>query len=202
MNHELLADVLCVNVRTGFGVVNQIPSRMIRIVINNDVVRASPAPIGGKFPIAWKHFKAEPTVEPEPVEAKIKPGEAIRMRRPEIIEAAMLIWMIHMEARVVPVVVAIPLIIGDVWPLIHSAVLIRVVFRWAALRTRLRCRRDVTAIPTVLWRRRMLLTSLRINAHGHQQEQANNGPYKLFHNFLQFKMRLRLSNEQREYPIH
>jgi len=72
------ANILRVNVNAGFSVVQPGTIRMVRIVIDDYVVRASPAPFGSEFPISWKDFKSEASVEPETVVITVDPVEAIR----------------------------------------------------------------------------------------------------------------------------
>ena len=122
---------------------------MIRIVVDDYVVGASPAPVGGKFPIIWEDFKAEATIKPETMVIPVNPGKSIWMGWAEIIEAAVLVGMIHVETRVVLVVVAIPLVIADVRPLIDSAVLVGVMLRRTTLRPGRRRRRNLTAVSSV-----------------------------------------------------
>jgi hypothetical protein len=182
---------------------------VIRIVIDYYVVRASPAPAGGKFPIIWKDFKTEAAVEPETVTITVNPGETIRMRRAEIRKAAVFIGAIDVETRVVPVVVPVPSVVADVGPLIHSAVLVSVMLRRATLRPSLRWRWNLTAVSPVdgrrvLWRGRVLsiIAALRKRASSRYESQYENGPENLLHDSLHFEKHFRLSNEQRKYPIH
>ena len=168
------------NVNAGLGVVDQIPSRMIGIVIDDYVVGAGPAPIRRIFPVAWKNFKAEAAVKPEAMEAQVKAREAIRMRRAEIAEAAMLERMVHVEARIVSIVVTIPVIIADMRPFVYFATLIGVAFRCAALSPGWRRRRNATAVPAML----LLAAALPIRAYSHKKNQSEKGPDELFHMFL------------------
>ena len=178
----LLTDILGVNVDAGFSVVNQVPIWMVRIVIDNDVVGASPAPVGGKLPIIWKDFKTEAAVKPETVLIPVDPTEAIRMRRAEIVETAVRIRLIHVEARIVLIIVAIPCIVADVGPLIHSAVLIGLVLRRTTLRPGCRRRRNLAAVAPVLGRGRVLRWSgmlpilLRNRTYGHHENQNKKWP--------------------------
>lgn len=212
---ELLTDVLGVNVDAGLRVVNQIPSRMIRIVIDNYVVRASPAPVGSKFPIRRENFKTEAAVEPETVVITVNSGKAVVMVRTKVIEAAVSVRLINVESRVVPVVVTVPLVVTDVGPLIDSSVLVVVILRLAALSAGRRRGRNMAAVSPVDWssallllgrtllltRALMLITALRKCARSCDKSQSKNEPKYLLHNSLQFEKRFRLSNEEPEYPI-
>jgi hypothetical protein len=150
INYWSLSEVLRVNVNAGLGVVNQVPSRMVRIVIHYDVVRASPAPVSRVFPIPRRDFKSESTGKPEAMETEVKPGEPKWMVRAKICESTVRVGMIEMESRVVPVIMAIPMIVGDVRPFVHFAALISVYVTRTARRSGWRWRRNVTAIPAML----------------------------------------------------
>jgi hypothetical protein len=146
---KLTAEILRVNVDAGFSVVNKVPARMIRIFIDNYVVRTSPTPVGGIFPITWKDFKAEAAVEPEAMETEVKPREAIAVVRAKTGESTVLVGTIDVEARVISIIMAIPLIIADVGPLIDSSVLIGVILRLSSLGPSLRRRRNVASVSAV-----------------------------------------------------
>lgn len=138
------------NVNAGLGVVNQVPSRMIRIVIHYDVVRASPAPVSRVFPIPRRDFKSESTGKPEAVETEVKSGEPIRVARAKIRESAVRVGLSEMESRVVAVIMAIPMIVGDVRPFVYFAALISVNVTCTARRSGWRRRRNVTTVPAML----------------------------------------------------
>ena len=136
---------------------------MVRIVIDYDVVRASPAPVGRVFPIAWEDFKSESTVKPKAMESEVKPGEPKWVVRAKIGESAVLVRMIHVESRVILIVVSIPMIIGNVRPFVYSPILIPMHIARAALRPCWRWRRNMSAVPAML-----STAALRNRAHSQQ----------------------------------
>jgi hypothetical protein len=172
MNYSLLAEVLRVNIGSGFGVVNQIPSWMIRVVVHYDVVRAGPAPVSGVFPIAWKHFKSKSTVKPETMETQVETRKPIRMARAEICESAVRVGLSEMESRVIPIIMAIPMIVGDVRPFVYFAALISVHVTGTACRPRWRWWRNVAAVSAVL----LSTAALRNHAYSKQQNQSKKWP--------------------------
>ena len=192
----LLTDILGVNVDAGFSVVNQVPIWMVRIVIDNDVVGASPAPVSGIFPIPRRDFKTESTVKPEAMETEVKSGEAIGVRRTEIREPAMLVGSIQVEPRIVTVGVAIPMIIANVRPFVYFAALISMYVSLAALGPGGRRWRNVATVSAML-----LITALRKRARSHYEKQNKKETEEFLHRFLQFKKHLKLSNERGNYPI-
>jgi hypothetical protein len=163
-NRQLLTEVLRVNVDAGLGVVNQVPSRMVRIVIHYDVVRASPAPVSRVFPIPGRDFKSESTGKPETVETEVKAGEPIWVARAKICESAVRVGIIEVEPRVIAIIMAIPMIVGDVRPFVYFAALISVHVTRTARRSGWRWRRNVTAVSA------MLLSTATLCYRAHSQQ--------------------------------
>ena len=69
----LLAHVLGVHIDAGLGVVHQIPSGMVGIVVHDKIIaRTIPAPIGGERPIECGDLKGKTVREPKAMMVAIK----------------------------------------------------------------------------------------------------------------------------------
>ena len=103
-----------VDVHAGVDVVNQIPTRVIGVFVHYKIIAAGPAPVGGFMPVPIGDFEKEAAGEPEAVTVWIKPLDAVAIGRAEMLEAAVLVGVIKVEALVARSVVAIPVVVADV----------------------------------------------------------------------------------------
>ena len=65
------------DVAAGVDVVEQIPSRMIRIVVNREVVAAIPAPVRTEAPIPGSNLKIKSAGKPETVMVAVEALDSI-----------------------------------------------------------------------------------------------------------------------------
>ena len=76
------ARVVGVDVDAGLGVVDEIPTGMIGVIVDNKVVaRAVPAPTGSKIPVPSSDFKRKASREPEAVCAEVEAVDVIAIGR-------------------------------------------------------------------------------------------------------------------------
>jgi len=111
-----------VDVDAGVDVVKQVPTDVVGIFVNDEIIGAVPAPIGADEPIPGSNFKTEAAGEPETMIANIEAFDAIAEGGAEVLEAAMLEGMGDVEALVVWAVVAVPMVIVDVGSAVDAAI--------------------------------------------------------------------------------
>jgi hypothetical protein len=111
-----------VDVDAGVDVVEEIPADVVGILVDNEIIRTIPAPIGAHGPIPGSNFKAEAAGEPEAMMAEIEAFDAIAIGGAKVLEAPMLEGMINVEALVVGAVVAVPMIVVDVRSAVDTAI--------------------------------------------------------------------------------
>ena len=70
------AEILHVHVGSGFCVVQQIPFRVVRIVIHYEILCTVPTPIGGLRPIPGSYLKVEAAGKPEHVTVPVEPTDS------------------------------------------------------------------------------------------------------------------------------
>src|SRR5260370_19531448 len=121
MRKRLVAHIVDVNVDAGMNVVKQIPAGVIGILIDGEIVGAVPAPIGANGPVPFRNFKEETTRQPEAVMIAIEAFDAVAEGRAEVLEAAMLEWMVEVIALIVRPVVAVPMVVDDGRGTVHAA---------------------------------------------------------------------------------
>ncbi len=110
------------DVDAGVDVVKEIPADVVGILVNDEIIGAIPAPISADRPVPGSNFKAEATREPETMMREIEAFDAIAIGRTKVLEAAMLVGMVDVEALVVGAVVAVPMIIVDVGSAVDAAI--------------------------------------------------------------------------------
>lgn len=168
------------DVHSGVHVVNQIPTRVIRVLIHDIIIAAVPAPILGLVPVPRSNFEEEPAREPEAVMVAIEANYPVPMGRAEVLEVPVLPGMVNMEALVVRSLMAVPVVVADVRDLVHVPALVALDFPLDVLvSSRLGCRRNA---PAVRARRIGLLTSAStcaaavpcVRADGHDCCQCEN----------------------------
>jgi hypothetical protein len=122
------AHVLGMDVHAGVDVVNQVPTRVIGVFIDYKIIAAGPAPVGGFMPVPIGDFEKESAGEPEAVTVWIKPLDAVAIGRAEMLEVAVLVGAIKVEALVARSVVAILVVVADVRDLVDVPALIALSF--------------------------------------------------------------------------
>jgi len=106
---------LRVDVDTSLGVVDEIPTGMIGVIVDYEVVAgAIPAPAGGQVPIPRSDFKRKTAGKPETVRAEIEAVDVIAIGRTEMFEAAMREGVRDDVTLVIGTIVAKPVIFVDV----------------------------------------------------------------------------------------
>ena len=119
----LHADVLDVNVSTGIHVVEQVPARMIGVLVNHEFIAAGgPAPVGRQGPIPLGYLKPEAAGEPEFAMTGVKASHAELVSRTDIREVPVLVRMIEMEPRIIAGRMTIPVVIVHVLGGVHVTV--------------------------------------------------------------------------------
>ncbi len=102
-------------------VVEQIPAGVVRVLVNDEVISAVPAPVCAEGPIRCGNIKIEASRKPEPVKLGVNPIDLVAKRRPEMRKAAMRKRLIQVEPCIVRWMVAEPLIVVDVRHVVHMA---------------------------------------------------------------------------------
>jgi hypothetical protein len=162
----LQPQILHVDVSAGVYVVEQIPAGVVRVLVNDEVIFAVPAPVSGERPIPGSHFKTEAARKPEPVKVAVEPNGPVTVGRPEMRKAAVLERMVRVEPLVIGWLMAEPLIVVDVRHVVHVAGGQTLRLAWlAAVASRRRRRRHPSLVrarcivgrwwmcrPVALWR--------------------------------------------------
>src|SRR5258708_39988682 len=88
---SLQAHVLGVDVNAGVDVVDQVPTFVVGIVVDHEVIAvAIPAPIRSNIPIPGSNCKGKTAWKPEAVIVAVKALDAIAIRRAKVFKAAVL----------------------------------------------------------------------------------------------------------------
>jgi len=114
----LRAHVLRMDVLARLDVVYQVPSRMVGVLVDDEVIATIPAPVGANRPLPGRHFKIEPSREPETVRAHIDPHHVVVVARPEMLEVPVrerVLQYVPLVARAGP---PVPLVVAHVLRLI------------------------------------------------------------------------------------
>src|SRR5882757_6180960 len=112
---SLRAHVLGVDVNAGVDGVDQVPTHVVGVVVDDEVVAvAIPAPIRSNIPIPGCNLKGKSPRKPEAVMVAVKPFDAISIRRAKVFKAAVFERMVNDIAAVVGPVVAEPMVVADV----------------------------------------------------------------------------------------
>ena len=114
-DEPLRAHVLGVDVDAGLGVVDEIPTGVVGIIVDDEVVaRAVPAPAGSEVPVPRSDFKREGAGEPEAVRAEVEAVDMIAIGRTEMFEAAVWIGMRDDVTLVIRTIMAVPVVFVNV----------------------------------------------------------------------------------------
>ena len=116
---SLHAHILAMDIHARMDVVKEIPARMIWVFVNDEVISAVPAPVGTQRPVPCGHFKKEAAGKPEAVKTGVEPDNPVTVARPKMRKMPVRKRMIQVETRVIPLLVAKPLIVIDVRGVIH-----------------------------------------------------------------------------------
>ena len=111
------------HVHTGFNVVEQVPTGMVRIVIDDENIAASPTPIDAFNPVPLGYLKNESARKPHTPRARIHANGTMPYGWTDLCEASVLERMCLFEARIVRALVSVPVIVVDVRPAIRFPVL-------------------------------------------------------------------------------
>src|SRR2546422_9054178 len=135
------------DVPASMHVIQQIPARMIGIVVHDKVVAvAIPTPVSSNGPIPRRNLKRKTAREPKPVMVTIKALDVVAVGGTKVFKVAMLELVSDNIPPVVRTIVSIPVIVGHVRDAIDAAALATVNF---GLRVRIsfgRRLRDVALI--------------------------------------------------------
>lgn len=138
---------MSVDVHSGVYVVNQIPTRVIRVVIHHKIIAAGPAPILGFVPVPISDFEEKPAREPEAVMVAIDSSYTVPIGRAEVLEVPVLEWMVDVEALVARSLMPVPVVVADVRGLVHMPAVVALDFPFHVLvLSSLGCRRNVPAV--------------------------------------------------------
>ena len=103
------------DVDAGLGVVDEIPTGVVGIIVDDEVVaRAVPAPAGSEVPVPRSDFKREGAGEPEAVRAEVEAVDMIAIGRTEMFEAAVWIGMRNDVTLVIRTIMAVPVVFVNV----------------------------------------------------------------------------------------
>ena len=185
MSRSHVADV---DVDAGVNVVKQIPTGVVGVLVDREIVAAVPAPIGTYRPVPRRYFKIETARQPEAMMIGIEAFDAIAVRRAKVFEPAMLERMIEVEAFVIRTIVAVSVVVVDVRRSIHVAghmalgfglgVWVVSPWRWRRNAALIGAGRILPAFLTVF------LTALSHNREGHEHCQCNCKNEPSFHFLL------------------
>ena len=132
-----------VDVNAGVHVVHQVPSGVVRVIVNDEVIAgAIPAPARGQVPIPVSDDERESAGKPEAMCSGVETVHMIAVGRAEMFEASVLVGMSDDIAFVVGRIVTVPMVVGDVRntvnasarAAVHFRLGVRVPFGWCRLR--------------------------------------------------------------------
>lgn len=106
--------ILAVDIHAGMHVVEQIPARMVGVLVNYKVISAVPAPVRAERPIPGGHLKIETSGKPESVKARVKPDDVVAIAWPKFRKVAVRKRMIQMESRIIRRIVSVKFIAAHV----------------------------------------------------------------------------------------
>ena len=136
------------DVDAGVNVVEQIPTDVVGVVVNDKVVAAVPAPVSKDGPIPHGYFEVEAAGEPEAMVIAINPQNVEAVRRTSVGETTMLERAIDAETVVASRFVAEPLIVVDMGSFIDPAIVQALAIQGGRGRAPLRRRRNMSLIRT------------------------------------------------------
>lgn len=110
------------DVDAGVDVVKQVPTDVVGIFVNDEIIGAVPAPIGADGPIPGSDFKTEAAGEPETMMFDIEALDTIAEGGAKVLEAPMFEGMGDVEALIVWAVVAIPMVVVDMGSAVDAAI--------------------------------------------------------------------------------
>ena len=183
--------MLHVDIDPGVDIVEQIPARMIRVVVDHEIVAAVPTPVLAQRPVPKRYFKGG-IGEPESPTMEVDPGNRVPEGRTNVRKAAIAVRLLHAETRVIGLFTTEPLIVIDVWKVVHvtcGQMFGLALFTWISCRVRcLRNSAMVGARPILNGSRRplrppttslsgpaMLLCCRRSGLEEHRESDENCG---------------------------
>src|SRR5580704_1442551 len=114
------SEVVHVDVDARVNVVEQVPARVVGVIIDDKIIAAIPAPVRAERPVPGRDFKTESTREPEAMMVAVKAQNAVAVRRAKALEVPVFERMIHVEPRIVGLFVAVPVVVVDVRRAVHA----------------------------------------------------------------------------------
>jgi hypothetical protein len=101
------------HVQACVDVVEQVPAKMIGILVEDEVIPAIPAPIHEDGPVQGRDFQIRSSRKPKPVAVPVGAEDAVTILRTDIFNVSMVKGMIQIKPRIVRAIVSIPLIVID-----------------------------------------------------------------------------------------
>lgn len=127
-------------------VVEQVPARVIGVLIDGEVVATIPAPLGGASPVPRSDFKVEAAGEPDAMVVTVNASNGVTVVGAKVFKMTVFERMILVKALIVGLVVAVPVIVVDMLRAIDLAVGAMLGLRSGVGVALLRRRRDVRLI--------------------------------------------------------
>lgn len=87
---------------------DEVPSRMVWIEIDHELIPATPAPVCAIWPIPVSDLEVVPTRQPEPITGPVEADDAVVVARANAVKAAMDIGLAKTEATVIGSSPAVP----------------------------------------------------------------------------------------------
>jgi len=103
-------------------VIEQVPSEVVGVFIDHEIIAAIPAPIGEQGPIPGSHFKVKSPGKPEPVAVRINAKDVVAVLGAKALEMPMIKRMIQAKARVIRPIMSIPLVMVHMGSIVDPSV--------------------------------------------------------------------------------
>src|SRR5262245_22505029 len=166
----------------GVDVVDQIPADVVRVLVDDEVVAAVPAPAVPERPVPHRDLEQEVVVEATAMVLVVHPHHAVAERRPEALEAAEREGLLEPVARIARLVVAEPAIAAHVRHRVHVVAAVLHLGPRVPFAPPLRRRRNLTRVCT--WPALRVLSVLREHRAREQKDQSEAGRGLRLHGVL------------------
>jgi hypothetical protein len=137
-----------VDVDTSVDVVEQVPSKVIGIIVDHKVIATIPTPIGAQRPIRGGNFEVEAPGEPEAVMIAVDAKDVVPIAWPNVGEVTVFPRTINVITAVLRSGMAVPMVIVDVRGVVDLTVgpVLLLAAQLLATAVALRSRRDMPLV--------------------------------------------------------
>ena len=135
---DLNPEIGNVDIMPRMDVIEHIPSGVVRVLVDHEIIAAVPAPIGADRPVPGRNFKGIAPGKPEAPVVRVDAHNVVAIVGPEMFKTTVLKRVIEVKALVVRLVVSVPVIVVHVLRAVYFAVGAMLGFRLGVLLARRR----------------------------------------------------------------